>query len=55
MIICDKCDQPCGTEIVRSEERHGFSFGPYEQFSAEVSDCCGAETYEDGKENPDDE
>ena len=55
MIICDKCDQPCGTETVEWEERHGFSFGPYEQFSAEVSDCCGAETYEDGKENPDDE
>ena len=53
MIRCEKCEEPCGTEIVYSEESHGFSYGPREQWSAEVSDCCGAETYEDGKSEPD--
>lgn len=52
MIRCDKCDQPCGTEAVEWEERHGFSFGPYERFGAEVSDCCGTYTYDDGRAEP---
>jgi hypothetical protein len=47
---CDKCDQPCEVETREWEERHGFSFGPFEQWSEERSECCGAEVYDDGKE-----
>jgi len=53
MIRCEKCDQPCDVETVYWEESHGFSQGPREQWSAEVSDCCHVEVYEDGKDEPD--
>lgn len=48
MIKCEKCDMECGTEIVYSEDSHGFTDGgPSEQFSDEISDCCAAATYEE--------
>jgi hypothetical protein len=48
MIRCDQCERPCGAETVEWEERHGFSFGPFEQWAEQRSDCCGAEVYDDG-------
>lgn len=54
MIRCDRCDKPCDAETIHTTERHGFSFGPYEEFDDEVSECCGAEVYDDGKVDEDD-
>lgn len=44
--ICERCDEPCGSETLTWNEKHGMDFPPYEQWSEDRSDCCGAETYE---------
>ncbi|MDE2233239.1 MAG: hypothetical protein KGJ90_03880 [Patescibacteria group bacterium] len=43
--ICEYCNRPCALEVVYWQERHGFTYGPYEQMSEEVSGCCGMSYY----------
>ena len=48
---CERCEKPCDTLERYIDQRHGFIFGPYEQLSETISECCGEAVFYKGNDD----